>query len=121
MLPLHHRRDISEILWCSTWSDLMISVLKLCFITIYRKIHLFSHGAIKLKHLVFDQFQPNHERNPIEEMLAAEDSGEFLYSPPEENDEEESPQQQTEVAPISPVHPPKSPKSPKPVSCRLTV
>ena len=28
--------------------------------------------------------QPNSERNPVEEMLAAEDAGEFAYVPPEE-------------------------------------
>jgi len=30
--------------------------------------------------------QPNHERQPIEEMAAAEASGEFSYVPPEKDD-----------------------------------
>ena len=55
------------------------------------------------KFFVFEQ--PNSERNPVEEMLAAEASGQFTYVPEEPSEEPEEPMEdaQQEVSPPSSV------------------
>lgn len=59
---------------------------------------LFSYCSFKTeryKQLALLHPQGNHDRNPIEEMRAAEAAGTFVYVPPEEDDSEfvDAPQQ----------------------------